>query len=45
MAAVNNPVLTGFHPAPSMIQVGEYFDIATSTFEWFPGGRFTVLKF
>lgn len=37
MATVKNPVLTGFHPDPSMIRVGEYFYIATSTFEWFPG--------
>lgn len=37
MAAVKNPVLTGFHPDPSMIRVGEDYYIATSTFEWFPG--------
>lgn len=37
MAAVKNPVLTGFHPDPSMIRVGDDYYIATSTFEWFPG--------
>lgn len=37
MAAVKNPVLTGFHPDPSMICVGNDYYIATSTFEWFPG--------
>lgn len=37
MNIVKNPVLTGFHPDPSIIRVGEYFYIATSTFEWFPG--------
>ena len=37
MAAVKNPVLTGFHPDPSMICVGDDYYIATSTFEWFPG--------
>lgn len=37
MATVKNPVLTGFHPDPSMIRVGDDYYIATSTFEWFPG--------
>lgn len=37
MATVNNPILTGFHPDPSIIRVGEEYYIATSTFEWFPG--------
>lgn len=39
MEAVKNPVLTGFHPDPSMIRVGDDYYIATSTFEWFPGVR------
>ena len=34
---VQNPVLTGFHPDPSIVRVGEDYYIATSTFEWFPG--------
>ncbi|WP_342479969.1 glycoside hydrolase family 43 protein [Paenibacillus sp. FSL L8-0340] len=32
-----NPVLTGFHPDPSFLRVGDDYYIATSTFEWFPG--------
>lgn len=34
---VKNPVLTGFHPDPSICKVGEVYYIATSTFEYFPG--------
>lgn len=34
---IKNPVLMGFHPDPSMIQVGGTFYIANSTFEYFPG--------
>ena len=37
MITIKNPVLTGFHPDPSMIRVGEEYYIAVSTFEWFPG--------
>lgn len=37
MSRVNNPVLTGFHADPAMIKVGEYFIIANSTFEYYPG--------
>lgn len=34
---VNNPILPGFHPDPSICMAnGEYF-IANSTFEWYPG--------
>lgn len=34
---MQNPVLKGFNPDPSIIRVdGDYY-IATSTFEWFPG--------
>ncbi|MBC8040202.1 MAG: glycoside hydrolase family 43 protein [Opitutaceae bacterium] len=36
---INNPVLTGFHPDPSICRVGDDFYIATSTFEWWPGVR------
>ncbi len=36
---VNNPILKGFHPDPSIIRVGEDYYIATSTFEWWPGIR------
>lgn len=35
MITIKNPVLTGFHPDPSMIRVGEDYYIAVSTFEWF----------
>ena len=35
--ALQNPVLTGFNPDPSICRVGEDYYIATSTFEWFPG--------
>jgi xylan 1,4-beta-xylosidase len=34
---VNNPVLPGFHPDPSILRVGEDYYIANSTFEWYPG--------
>lgn len=34
---IQNPILTGFNPDPSIIRVGDDYYIATSTFEWFPG--------
>lgn len=34
---VQNPILTGFNPDPSMIYVEPYYYIATSTFEYYPG--------
>src|SRR5689334_892952 len=34
---IQNPVLTGFHPDPSILRVGDDYYLATSTFEWFPG--------
>jgi xylan 1,4-beta-xylosidase len=34
---IQNPVLPGFHPDPSILRVGEDYYLATSTFEWFPG--------
>ncbi|WP_020619825.1 glycoside hydrolase family 43 protein [Paenibacillus daejeonensis] len=34
---IQNPVLRGFNPDPSVIRVGDDYYIATSTFEWFPG--------
>lgn len=36
---IENPILRGFHPDPSIIRVGEDYYIATSTFEWWPGVR------
>lgn len=35
-STILNPVLTGFHPDPSFLRVGNDYYIATSTFEWFP---------
>lgn len=31
-----NPVIRGFAPDPSLIRVGEWYYVATSSFEWFP---------
>ena len=39
MTTIQNPILTGFHPDPSILRVGDDYYIATSTFEWFPGVR------
>jgi xylan 1,4-beta-xylosidase len=36
---LENPILPGFHPDPSILRVGRDYYIATSTFEWFPGVR------
>ena len=37
MKYIENPILKGFNPDPSICRVGENYYIATSTFEWFPG--------
>lgn len=37
MATIQNPILPGFHPDPSIVRVGEDYYIVNSTFEWFPG--------
>lgn len=37
MAVIQNPILKGFNPDPSILRVNEDYYIATSTFEWFPG--------
>lgn len=39
MSLIHNPILTGFHPDPSICRVGDDYYLATSTFEWFPGVR------
>jgi xylan 1,4-beta-xylosidase len=39
MTLVQNPILPGFNPDPSIVRVGEDYYIATSTFEWWPGVR------
>ncbi|QGH34001.1 family 43 glycosylhydrolase [Gracilibacillus salitolerans] len=36
---IQNPILKGFNPDPSIVRVDEDYYIATSTFEWFPGVR------
>lgn len=36
---INNPILRGFAPDPSIIRNGNDYFIATSTFEWWPGVR------
>lgn len=37
VAIIENPILPGFNPDPSIIRVDDDYYIATSTFEWFPG--------
>ena len=37
MAMIQNPILPGFNPDPSICRVGDDYYVATSTFEWFPG--------
>jgi xylan 1,4-beta-xylosidase len=37
MTTIQNPILRGFNPDPSIVRVGEDYYIATSTFEWWPG--------
>lgn len=34
---IQNPILPGFHPDPSICRVGEDFYLVNSTFEYFPG--------
>jgi len=34
---VQNPILPGFHPDPSVCMAGGEYFIANSTFEWYPG--------
>lgn len=34
---IENPIIRGFNPDPSIIRVGKDYYIATSTFEWWPG--------
>ncbi|MET8805368.1 family 43 glycosylhydrolase [Streptomyces sp. NPDC004546] len=31
-----NPVIRGFAPDPSLVRVGDWYYLATSSFEWFP---------
>ena len=32
-----NPILSGFHPDPSICRVGDDYYLVNSTFEWYPG--------
>lgn len=34
---IENPIIRGFNPDPSIIRVKDTYYIATSTFEWWPG--------
>lgn len=34
---IQNPILKGFNPDPSIVRVDRDYYIATSTFEWYPG--------
>ncbi len=34
---IQNPIIRGFNPDPSVIRIGRDYYIATSTFEWWPG--------
>lgn len=34
---IQNPILPGFNPDPSILRVGDDYYIATSTFQWYPG--------
>ena len=36
MRTLRNPVIRGFAPDPSLIRVGDWYYVATSSFEWFP---------
>ena len=36
-STITNPILPGFHPDSSALQVDDDYYIATSTFEWWPG--------
>lgn len=39
-----NPIITGMNPDPSICRVGDDFYLVTSTFEYFPVCRFTIVK-
>ena len=34
---IQNPIIRGFNPDPSILRMGDDYYIVTSTFEWFPG--------
>ncbi|MGH7951044.1 MAG: family 43 glycosylhydrolase, partial [Limisphaerales bacterium] len=37
MNQIQNPILPGFFPDPSICRVGDDYYVANSSFEWFPG--------
>ena len=37
---LENPIIRGFNPDPSICRAGDRYFIATSTFEWYPGVQF-----
>ena len=37
MSQIQNPILPGFFPDPSICRVGDDYYLANSSFEWFPG--------
>jgi xylan 1,4-beta-xylosidase len=37
MSEIQNPILPGFFPDPSICRVGDDYFVANSSFEWFPG--------
>ncbi len=41
---IQNPILTGFHPDPCILRVGDTYYIATSTFEYCPGVQIYASK-
>lgn len=44
MNSIQNPVLKGFHPDPSILYHDGWFYIANSTFEWFGGVQISKSK-
>ena len=36
---IQNPILRGFNPDPSICRVGDDYYLAVSTFEWYPGAQ------
>lgn len=37
VASAQNPILPGFNPDPSIVRVGRWYYLATSSFEYWPG--------
>mgnify|MGYP000202324536 CR=1 FL=1 len=41
---IQNPILKGFCPDPSIVRAGDAYYIAVSTFEWWPGVKLISLE-